>query len=387
MATAGTTEVRGLEAVVAAETRLGAIDGTAGTLHYAGYDIHDLAETASFEEVLYLLLHGELPTAAELATLKGELATAQTDATALALLHGLPPGGAPIDALRTAVSALAQLDPRAEDLSAENALRVGVRLAGLMPVALASAERRARGQQPVAPRPDLSHAANVLYMLNGTPPGKTAERALNTYMVLLAEHGLNASTFAARVATGANADAYAAITAAIATLKGDAHGGANRRAMEMLLAIGDPERVETYIEESLRIKRRLMGIGHRIYRTRDPRARHLENMARALADETGDRRGYEIAHRLEEVAARHPYYVERKLYPNVEFFSAPVLHGLGMRPELMPAAFALSRIAGWTAHILEQLADNRLIRPSAIYVGPAPRTFVSLARRLDGAAG
>lgn len=381
MVTAGTPEARGLESVVAAETRLGAVDGTAGRLHYAGYSIDDLATAATFEEVFYLLLHGELPTSAELPALRDELAASQADGAALALLHSLPAGGAPIDALRTAVSALAQQDPRAEYLSAENARRVGGRLAGLMPVALASAERRAQGKEPIAPRSDLGHAANFLYMLRGERPSPTAERALNTYLVLLAEHGLNASTFAARVATGAGADAYAAITVAVATLKGDAHGGANRRAMEMLLEIGAPEWVEAYVEESLRAKHRLMGIGHRIYKTRDPRARHLENLARALAEEAGDRRAFEVAQRLEQVTAAHPYYVERKLYPNVEFFSAPVLYGLGLRPELMPATFALSRIAGWTAHILEQLADNRLIRPSARYVGPEPRPFVTLAER------
>lgn len=376
-----TSQVRGLESVVAAETRLGAIDGTAGTLRYAGYDIDDLATKASFEEVFYLLLNGELPTRGQLEAFKAEMAAAQSDAAAIALIDSLPAAGMPIDALRTAVSALAQFDAEAEDLSAANARRVGVRLGGLMPVALASAERRAHGKEPVAPRSDLSHAANFLYMLHGAPPTAAAERAMNTYLVLLAEHGLNASTFAARVATGASADCYAAITAAIATLKGDAHGGANRRAMEMMLEIGSPERVEAWVEEALRSKRRLMGIGHRIYKTRDPRAKHLENLARELADESGDRRAFEVAQRLEAVTATHPFYVERKLYPNVEFFTAPVLYGLGLRPELMPAAFALSRISGWTAQILEQLADNRLIRPSALYVGPALRPFPVLDRR------
>jgi citrate synthase len=375
------TEARGLEAVVAAETSLGAVDGTAGTLHYAGYAIDDLATRASFEEVFYLLLNGELPNKGQIAALRAELAAAQLDNEAIALIHGLPAIGMPIDAVRTAVSALGQLDPDAEDLSIENARRVGVRLAGLMPVALASAERRSHGQEPVPPRPDLSHAANILQLLHGTMPTATAERALNTYLVLLAEHSLNASTFAARVATGASADMYAAITAAVATLKGDAHGGANRRAMEMFLEIGSPDRVEAYIEESLSTKRRMMGIGHRIYKTRDPRARHLENLARELAEETGDRQAYEIARRVEEVTGTHPFYVERKLYPNVEFFTAPVLHGLGLRPELMPAMFSLSRISGWTAHVLEQLADNRLIRPSAKYIGPEPRPYVALERR------
>ncbi len=369
------TPVRGLESVVAAETRLGAVDGTAGTLHYAGYSIDELATRASFEETLYLLFYGELPDAAQLAGLRAELGTAQADEEARAILRGLPAMGAPIDALRTAVSVLAQDDPRVEDTSPDNVRRIGMRLAALMPVALAASERRVQGQEPVAPDSTLSHAANFLYMLHGARPSAVAEQAMNTYLVLLAEHSLNASTFAARVAIGAGADAYAALVAAIATLKGDAHGGANRRAMEMLCEIGRPERVANYIDESLRTHRRVMGIGHRIYKTRDPRARVLESLARDLAVESGDPTPFDTARELERVTAAHPHYVERKLYPNVEFFSAPVLHGLGIRAEAMPAVFALSRVAGWTAHILEQLADNRLIRPQARYVGPAPRSF------------
>ena len=369
------TQVRGLESVVAAETRLGAVDGTAGTLHYAGYSIDELASGVSFEETLYLLFYGELPDAAQLEGLRAELRAAQGDQEARAILRGLPAMGAPIDALRTAVSVLAQEDPRVEDTSPDNVRRIGVRLAALMPVALAANERRVQGQEPVAPDPALSHAANFLYMLHGARPSAVAERAMSAYLVLLAEHSLNASTFAARVAIGAGADAYAALVAAIATLKGDAHGGANRRAMEMLREIGRPERVANYIDESLRTHRRVMGIGHRIYKTRDPRARVLEALARDLAVESGDPTPFDTARELERVTAAHPHYVERKLYPNVEFFSAPVLHGLGIRAEAMPAVFALSRVAGWTAHILEQLADNRLIRPQAHYIGPAPRPF------------
>jgi len=375
------TQVRGLESVVAAETRLGAVDGTAGTLHYAGHSIDELATGASFEETLYLLFHGNLPDAAQLAGLRAELGTAQADEEARAILRGLPATGAPIDALRTAVSVLAQEDPRVEDTSPDNVRRIGVRLAALMPVALAANERRAGGQEFVAPDPALGHAANFLYMLHGERPSAVAERAMNTYLVLLAEHSLNASTFAARVAIGAGADAYAALVAAVATLKGDAHGGANRRAMEMLREIGRPERVAGYIDESLRTHRRVMGIGHRIYKTRDPRARVLEALARDLAGESGDPTPFDTARELERVTAAHPHYVERKLYPNVEFFSAPVLHGLGIRAEAMPAVFALSRVAGWTAHILEQLADNRLIRPQARYVGPAPRPFQPVESR------
>ena len=380
------TQVRGLESVVAADTRLGAVDGTAGTLHYAGYRIDELATEASFEETLYLLLYGELPDAAQLAGLRAELGAAQVDGEARAILRSLPTMGAPIDALRTAISVLAQDDPRVEDTGPDNVRRIGVRLAALMPVALAATERRVQGQETVAPDPTLSHAATFLYMLHGARPSAVAERAMSAYLVLLAEHSLNASTFAARVAIGAGVDAYAALVAAIATLKGDAHGGANRRAMEMLREIGRPERVADYIDESLRTHRRVMGIGHRIYKTRDPRARVLESLARDLAAESGDPTPFDTARELERVTAAHPHYVERKLYPNVEFFSAPVLHGLGIRAEAMPAVFALSRVAGWTAHILEQLADNRLIRPQARYVGPAPRPFqpVESRTRQDG---
>lgn len=380
------TEARGLESVVAARTRLGDIDGTAGTLHYGGYSIHDLATQATFEETLYLLLHGALPTPGQLADLRAELVAAQSDAAAGALLCALPAAGAPIDALRTAVSALAQGDSRIEESGEENARRIGVRLAALMPLALAANERRAQGLAPIAPRPELGHASNFLYMLHGAPPSATMAHALNAYLVLLAEHGLNASTFAARVAIGAGADAYAAITAAVATLKGVAHGGANCRAMEMFLQIGTVERVDAYIEDALAARRRLMGLGHRIYKTRDPRARHLEALARDLAGESGKHGPFEVARRIEQVAASHPYFLARKLYPNVEFFSAPVLYGVGLRPAAMPAAFALSRVAGWTAHILEQLADNRLIRPSAQYVGPDPRPYVNLDQRGQGSS-
>lgn len=366
---------RGLEAVVAAETTLGAVDGTAGTLHYIGYNIDDLVTNARFEDVLYLLLHGELPSADESAALSAALAAAQGDQAALDLLQSLPPGGAPIDALRTAISALGQLDPTVEDESIENTRRIGVRLAGLMAVAFAWNERRTQGQAPLAPRPELGHAANILFMLHGVEPSETAARALNAYLILLAEHGLNASTFTARVATGTGSDAYAAITAAMATLKGDAHGGANRRAMEMLNEIGSPENVDDWVGALIGTKRRLMGFGHRIYKTRDPRAKHLQGFARALSSETGRSVAYATAMRVDQVASENPYFSERKLYPNVEFYTAPLLDALGFRPELMPAAFALSRVAGWTGHILEQRADNRLIRPAAHYIGPEPRPF------------
>lgn len=372
----------GLEGVVVAETALSEVDGLNGRLSYRGYSIDDLARHATYEEVLYLLVHGELPTRGQLAELHRELAANRRLPEAVQrVMETVPRSGEPIDALRAGVTALGMTDPEIRDLSPEGVLRRGLRLAAMMPTMLATYERLRRGEEPVEPDPELGQAANFLYMLHGTRPTPTQESAFNGYLVLLAEHSFNASTFALRVTVSALADIYAAVATALAALKGDAHGGANQRAMEMLLAIGSPDNVVDYVEESLRVKRRLMGIGHRVYRTRDPRAAFLMGWSKAVAEESGQTVWHAIAERLEEVTAHHPYYLERKLYPNVEFYSAPLLYGLGMQPDLMPGAFAISRIAGWVAHTLEQLASNRLIRPQAVYAGERDRRFVPLDQR------
>lgn len=375
---------RGLENVVITSTTLSAIDGTAGELSYVGYNIHDLAEQASFEEVCYLLWQGELPDAQQLENFTAQLRAerALTDAEA-ALVRSVPVSGHGMDALRTLVSGLAQLDTQLESLgplSQAEAERVGMRLLAKMPTLIAAWERRRHGEEPVAPDPELGHAANFLYMLHGKCPTDTAARAFNTYLVLLAEHGLNASTFAARVAIGAGADVYCALVAAIATLKGVLHGGANQKAMETFLAIGSPENAAPFIEAMLGRHERLMGVGHRIYKVEDPRVRHLRQAVEALGRE-GDPQPQIIADAVAQVVAEHPRFTERKLAPNVEFYSAPLLYMVGVPLDMFTCAFALSRVAGWTAHIREQIADNRLIRPKADYNGPAARTFMPLNER------
>ena len=377
-----TQQAKGLEGVVVADSSLGLVEGTEGRLSYRGYNIDDLAEKATFEEVVYLLWYGELPNAGELQAFQDRLAAARPlpDA-AMRLLRDLPATGAPIDALRTIVSALAMLDPDAEDIKPAAVLDKALVLTACLPTILAAYDRLRRNEEPIAPRTDLGHAANLLYMLTGAEPAAAQVNALNSYLVMLAEHSLNASTFAARVTISTLSDYYAAITAAIAALKGVSHGGANQKAMEMLMEIGAPDNVPSFVDNALATKRRLMGMGHRIYKTRDPRAVHLAKHSERLVALTGDSRWHDIAARLDALSREHEYFNQRKLYPNVEFYSAPVLYMLGFAPDLMPALFACSRMGGWTAHILEQLADNRIIRPSAEYIGPPRRPWVALPDR------
>ncbi len=363
----------GLEDVILTSTQISQIDGTAGCLSYAGYDIHELAEQLSFEEVCWLLWHGELPTTLELAEFRAQLAAERVlTATELRLVDTLPLSGHGMDALRTLASGLAQLDPQAEHLSEGAALRVGIRLIAKLPVLIAAWDRRRHGFTMIAPNEALGTAANFLYMLHGELPDVAAQYALNIYMVLLAEHGLNASTFAARVAISAQTDIYAATVAAIATLKGLLHGGANQKAMETFLAIGSPERAAAVIEDLLARHERLMGIGHRIYKVEDPRVRHLRDAVCTLNDRP-EAIWYKVADATSQVIANHPYFVQRRLNPNVEFYSAPLLYALRIPIDLFTVAFALSRVAGWIAHIREQIADNRIIRPKAAYSGPAMR--------------
>jgi citrate synthase len=372
---------RGLENVVVASTKLSAIDGTAGRLSYAGYNIHDLAERASYEEVLFLLWFGELPNTRELSDFNARLrAERSLNEAEHALVRGIPAAGHGMDALRTLVSGLAQLDPRADDLSPASVEQIGLRAAAKMPTLIAAWDRTRRGLAPIEPDANLGHAANFLYMLHGQAPSPAAARALDTYLVLLAEHGLNASTFAARVAIGAGADVYCALVAAIGTLKGLLHGGANQKAMETFIQIGAPENASDYIEAMLARHERLMGVGHRIYKVEDPRVRHLRRQVQALSA-GGKERWQAIAEQVGRVVAEHPHFTKRQLNPNVEFYSAPLLYTLDLPLDLFTAAFALSRVAGWMAHIREQLADNRLIRPKADYDGPAARGFVAIEDR------
>jgi citrate synthase len=373
---------KGLEGVIAASTGLSLVEGDVGRLSYRGYNIDDLAEKSSFEEVIYLLWYGELPTAAQLKGFTAKLrAHRELPETALRVLHALPTSGVPIDALRTVISALAMEDADVDNISHEAILEKGLRLAGVFPTIVAAYDRIRHGKEPVAPRADLNHAANMLYMLTGEEPRPEMSEALDTYLVLAAEHSLNASTFAAMVTISAVSDYYSSIVTALGTLRGVSHGSATQKAMEMLMEIGSPDNVVSFVDNALATKRRLMGMGHRIYKTRDPRARHLARHAEALAKMVNDPRWFDIADRLDKMSGTHPYFAERKIYPNVEFYSAPVLYGLGLQPDLMPAAFAVSRIAGWTGHLLEQIADNRIFRPSAAYDGPAPRAYPAVEAR------
>ncbi|GAB4207887.1 MAG: citrate synthase [Roseiflexaceae bacterium] len=379
--TTAAENTRGLENVVVTATKLSAINGVAGQLSYAGYPISELAGRASFEEVCYLLWYGDLPNATQLRDFTARLrAEATLSPAELALVRSVPSAGHGMDALRTLVSGLAQLDPHADELSMEGAERIGLRLTAKMPALITAWHRLRTGREPVAPHAGLGHAANLLWMLHGQEPSPTAAHAFDCYMVLLAEHGLNASTFAARVAIGAQADIYCAVVGAIGTLKGLLHGGANQKAMETFLAIGTPNNAAPFIEGLLARHERLMGVGHRIYKVEDPRVRHLRAQVQALAGEaTGPWQA--VADAVGRVIAEHPHFTRRQLAPNVEFYSAPLLHLLGLPLDLFTCAFAASRIGGWMGHIREQIEDNRLIRPKADYNGPAPRSFRPLAER------
>jgi citrate synthase len=377
-----TTVNAGLEGIVVAQTELSSVNGTEGILTYRGYNIHDLAEHTSFEEIVHLLWYGTLPTQSQLDDLQHKLAEHRKASDAVKnVVRALPTTGQPINALAAGVIAAGMEDETQDDLSQEALCEKAVRLAGVMPTILAAYQRLRSGQEPIEPVDDLNTAGNFLYMIHGKRPSETATAAFNLYLVLLAEHSMNASTFTSRSTISSTSDIYSAIAAALGSLKGVAHGGANMMAMNMLLDIGHPGEIEDYIDESLRIKRRLMGMGHRIYKTRDPRVDHLMKWSEKVAEEVGDTQWYQLAHRMEELTATHPYFAERKLYPNVEFYSAPLLYNLGFPPDLMPGVFAISRIAGWSANIMEQMANNRLMRPQAEYIGPASQQFTPIDQR------
>jgi len=372
----------GLEEVVATSSALCFLDGARGTLAYCGYDIHDLVRGgATFEEVAYLLWHGRLPTRAELGDLESELVAARAlpDGTSR-LLRALPSGDA-MDLLRTATSALAHYETDGTDRSPRAQYRRAVRLTSQIASVVAAIGRLAAGGGLIDPDPVIGHAANFLYMLTGDKPDATTARALDVALVLHADHELNASTFAARVASATLTDLHSAVVAAIGTLKGPLHGGANADVMRLLMEIGeqaDPSRVTAVIEAKLARKEKIPGFGHRVYRTGDPRATHLREMSRAVGQRTGDLRWFEMSELIETtVRAARP-----SLYPNVDFYSASTYYGLGIPLELFTPVFAVSRVSGWTAHVLEQWSDNRLIRPRAEYTGAeVPRPYVPLAGR------
>lgn len=371
------TFAKGLEDITVAQSELSFIDGQTGRLIYRGYDIHDLAAHSSFEEVAYLMWNGRLPTKAQLNKLKQQLAAHRhLPDGLLAILSLFPPTATPMEVLRTAVSASAMFDPEADDISLEGARQKAIRLTAQLPTIVAAYERLRNGQEPIPPRDDLDHAANYLYMQTGRVPGPENVRALDVYYILLIDHEMNASTFAARVTTGTKSDMYSAITSAMGTLKGPLHGGANQAAMEMLLEIGSLDKVDSYIKQALAEKKRIMGFGHRVYKTEDPRTTVLRPLSKKLGQKVGASQWYEMSRRIENLMMQ-----EKQINANVDFYSASVLYILGIPPDLFTPMFACSRIVGWTAHVLEQLADNRLIRPRAEYGGPMDLKYVPIEER------
>jgi citrate synthase len=367
----------GLEGVVAAESAIGDVDGVNGVLIYQGLDIHDLAEHSTFEETVYLLWHGRLPKREELDALKRELAAnQQLPEEVLALMRSFPAWAEPMDALRTAISALAFYDPGARDLSREGALRTATRLTAQFPVVVATFERLRKGLEPVEPRADLNLASNFLYMLKGEEPEAREARIFDVCLILHADHELNASTFTARVIAGTLADMYGAVAGAIAALSGPLHGGANTNVMKMLLEIGEPARSEEWLREALASKKKIMGFGHRVYKTEDPRSVWLRKFSRELAEAKGETRWIEILERLRELM-----FAEKKLYPNVDYYSGSAYYMMGIPLDLFTPIFAVSRISGWTGHVLEQYSNNRLIRPRAEYIGPRGVPYVPIDER------
>ena len=370
----------GLEDTVATSSAICYLDGDRGVLAYCGYDIHDLARHSTFEEVCYLLWHRRLPTRAELGDLQSELVAARVLPEAVLRLMRTLPAGNTMDALRTLTSALGHYDPAASDNSAQANGRKAVRLTAQISSLVAALGRMNKGAGPIQPDPVLGHAANFLYMLTGERPSGLATRAFDVALILHADHELNASTFAARVAAATLTDIHSTIVAAIGTLKGPLHGGANRDVMRLLLEIGAgaaPEKAEEAVRAKLARKEKIPGFGHRVYHTEDPRATHLRQMSRDLGQRAGQPIWYEMSQRIEALVK-----AEKKLNPNVDFYSASTYHALGIDIDLFTPIFAVSRVSGWTAHVLEQYANNRLIRPRAEYIGPEyPQRYQPLDAR------
>jgi citrate synthase len=370
------TVTRGLEGVVATTSSISSIIDD--TLTYVGYDIDDLAENASFEEVIYLLWHRKLPTEPELAELTKQLSeNAALPQEVIEHFKMYPIDKVhPMAALRSAVSLLGLYDEDADLMDSESNYQKAIRLQAKMPAIVTTFARVRKGLEPIAPRTDLSFAANFLYMLLGKEPDEIAVKALDKALVLHADHELNASTFTARVCVATLSDVYSGVTAAIGALKGPLHGGANEAVMKMLKEIGTIENVEPYVRGKLEKKEKIMGFGHRVYRLGDPRAKHLRAMSKKLTELTGEPHWFEMSEKIENIVTG-----EKKLPPNVDFYSASMYHSLGIDHDLFTPIFAVSRVSGWLAHILEQYDNNRLIRPRAEYTGPGMQSYVPIKQR------
>jgi citrate synthase len=368
---------KGLREIVAADTKISDIDGEAGRLWYAGYEIGDLARHATFEETIYLLHNLELPTARQLEDLNGFLVDERELHPFLArMMPTLAQNASPMSMLRTSISASSAFDPDGWDDSPEAEYRKAMRLIAETPTMIATFDRLRTGQEVIPPNPSLSHAGNFLWMLHGDEPDPDDARVLDTTFVLYGDHTMNASTFTARVIASTLSDMFSAITGAIGALKGPLHGGANEEAQKMAEEVDKPENAEAYVRERLANHQKIMGFGHAVYRTMDPRATVLKQLCKELGERVHQPKWYEIFAALEETTLE-----QKGLYPNVDLYAAGVYHMLGIPTDLMTPLFALARMAGWTAHVREQYSDNRIIRPGSNYVGPPDRTYLPIDER------
>ncbi|MGZ5213730.1 MAG: citrate/2-methylcitrate synthase [Actinomycetota bacterium] len=373
---------KGLREVVAADTQISDIDGALGRLWYVGYDIADLVEHATYEEIVYLLHHLDLPTRDQLDELNEFLIDERELSPFLAnLMYELAQQTSPMSMLRTGISAASAYDPDGWDPSAEAQLRKALRLIAKSPTLIAYYHRLRTGQDVLPPNPKLPHAANFLWMLLGEEPSAEDAVTLDSTFVLYADHTMNASTFTARIIASTLADMFSAITGAVAALKGPLHGGANEGAMKMLEEIGSPDRAEAYVRDRLERREKIMGFGHAVYTVIDPRAKVLKQLSQETAERHDDLLWYEISEAIEKTVME-----QKGLYPNVDFYAASVYHVLGIPTDLMTPIFAAARMAGWTAHVREQYKDNKVIRPASEYIGPRDRTYTPIEGRVSSSA-
>ncbi|MBI3316669.1 MAG: citrate synthase [Candidatus Omnitrophica bacterium] len=368
---------KGLEGVVAAETALSLVDGERSRLLYRGISIHELAVNSTYEETVFLLWNGRLPRSTELSTFQKDLAAKRTiSKEIIQFLKSLPKSAHPMAVLRSAISLLGAYDPEERKIDPDSIRDKAFSLIAKFPTLIAAFKRIREGAESIESDPQLSQAADFLYRMHGKKPEMEMERAMDAYLILLADHGLNASTFSARVTASTEADIYSAVTSAIGTLKGDLHGSANQRAMEMILDIGTPEKAEKYVKDLLAHKKKVMGFGHRIYKKEDPRATAFRGIAAKLCERSGEKKWMEISNIIEKTMWR-----EKEIPCNVDFFSASVLYILGIPVDFFTTVFAASRVAGWTAHVMEQRLANKLIRPQAEYTGPLEELYIPMEKR------
>ncbi len=372
---------KGLDEVYVKETLLSYIDGANGKLYYHGYSIEDLAKHSTFEEIAFLMWYGRLPKKVEFEKFVNLLKSYRWISKDLVeYMKTLPKNAHPMDVLKLGIAAVALEDPELEDMSREANIRKAMRILAKAPTIVAAWHRIRNNLETIEPSMDLNHAANFLYMLKGEKPDEFSARIMDVALILHAEHGMNASAFAALVTGSTLSDIYSAVVAGISALKGPLHGGANERALKMIMEIGSPDKAEEYVLKKLARKEKIMGFGHRVYKAYDPRARILKEYAKQLSEMKGYEQLYKIAEKVEEVVIRE-LGATKKVFPNVDFFSGIVYYSLGIPPDLFTSVFAISRIVGWTAHVLEYWTSNRIIRPRALYVGELGKKYVPIDAR------